>query len=168
MRKKCIWIFFFFSLKKRHCTTKWSLVMHFAFSYISFPQRYEKNYSDKAWWRKQNSVCTLGMSGSQDCIFNVHIKSKSCYDGRAPRSLSFFKGEKKINKCQSKLSGYATEDRRRGQEGTPPGCPPPFSPYPSLSSSTETQVLAHGFSLTGEANSSGIKRMKIFWIVGLC
>lgn len=95
MRKKCTWIFFFFSLKKRHCTTKWSLVMHFAFSYISFPQRYEKNYSDKAWWRKQNSVCTLGMSGSQDCIFNVHIKSKSCYDGRAPRSLSFFKGEKK-------------------------------------------------------------------------
>lgn len=74
----------------------------------------------------------------------------------------------KINKCQSKLSGYAIEDRRRGQEGSPPGSPPPFTSYPSLSSSTETQVLAQGFCLTGEANSSGIKRMKIFWIVGLC
>ncbi len=73
----------------------------------------------------------------------------------------------KINKCQSKLSGYATEDRRRGQEGSPPGSPPSFTLYPSLSSSTETQVLAQGFCLAGEANSSGIKRMKVFWIVGL-
>lgn len=114
---------FFVTLKRHYCTTKWSLVMHLAFSCISFLQRYDKNYSDKAQWRKQSSVCTLGMSGSQDCIFNVHIKSKSCYDGRAPQSLSLFKGGKKINKCQSKLSGYAIEDRRRGQQGTPPGPP---------------------------------------------
>lgn len=67
-------------------------------------QRYENNYSDKAWCWKQSSMCTLGMSGSQDWIFNVHIKSKSCYDGRAPRSLSLFKGKKSTNVNQSFLA----------------------------------------------------------------
>lgn len=101
MHLDCIFIYF---LKKCYCTTKGSLVMHFAFSYISFLQRYEDNYSDKPWWRKQKSVCTLDMSGSQDCIFNVHMKSKSCYDGRAPRSLSFFKEKKSTNVNQTFLA----------------------------------------------------------------
>lgn len=159
---------FFVTLKRHYCTTKWSLVMHLAFSCISFLQRYDKNYSDKAQWRKQSSVCTLGMSGSQDCIFNVHIKSKSCYDGRAPQSLSLFKGGKKSTNVNQSFLAMLLKIGEEGSKAPQLALPTFQSVYPSLSSSTETQVLAQGFSLTGEANSSRIKRMKIFWIVGLC